>query len=47
MSQLNPNIPIPSIQDLADNHARTLQQALAEAALASGAIGVNQASDMV
>ena len=44
---LKPNIPIPSISDLTDNHARTLQQALAEAALASGVIGVAEANDLI
>ena len=40
---LNPNIAIPSITDLADNHARSLQQSLAAAGIASGALTLEQA----
>ena len=42
-----PNIFIPSISDLADNHARTLQQALLEAAVTSGVYSAAEANDLV
>lgn len=42
-----PNIPIPSIQNLTDNHARTLQEALAQAAIDAGVVDAQTASDLV
>ena len=42
-----PNIYIPPIQTLADNHARSLQQALIQAAVKSGAYSAKEANDLV
>lgn len=42
-----PNIYIPDIQSLADNHARALQQALIQAAIEMGVYDAKQASDLV
>ena len=42
-----PNIYIPPIQTLADNHARSLQQALIQAAVVSGAYSAKEANDLV
>lgn len=44
---LQPNIPIPTIQDLTNNHARSLQEALAQAAVSAGVVSPQMASDLV
>lgn len=44
---MRPNIPIPTIQDLADNHARSLQEALTQAAVSAGLLTPQNASDLV
>jgi uncharacterized phage protein gp47/JayE len=44
---MRPNIYIPPIADLADNHARSLQQALLQAALESGVYTAKEAQDLV
>ena len=44
---LRPNIYIPPIEDLADNHARSLQQALIQCAIESGVYTAKEANDLV
>lgn len=44
---MRPNVPIPSIADLADNRARSLQQALLQAAVESGVYTADEANDLV
>ena len=44
---MQPNILTPSIQQLANNHARSLQEALAQAALSAGVVTPEQANDLV
>ncbi|AXF86391.1 hypothetical protein DTO96_102145 [Ephemeroptericola cinctiostellae] len=44
---LRPNTPIPSVQDLTNNHARSLQEALAQAAISAGVVSPQMASDLV
>lgn len=44
---MRPNIYIPPIQSLADNHARSLQQALIQAAVEAGVYTAQEASDLV
>ena len=44
---MQPNILTPTIQQLANNHARSLQEALAQAAISAGVLTPDQASDLV